>query len=276
MPTARAVELAAPIADVLARASRVIATAEPFQAASSRRRFALGAPDGASAVFLPPFLEAVRQAAPGIDISILQLLPVQGEPAPERAWRNAAADLDAHALDIAVIPHDRAAARFHLRHLYDEDFVIAARAGHWLIDRPSLDAYCAADHLVVSFTGDRDGFVDQELAKRGRSRRVALNVPSFMLALALLAETDLVSALPGRFVAMHGPRFGVVGMAPPLRLPRFRLTAMVPNVALMDAGLAWLLDTLCAIELPGPSRGRAIRRRSGGAERPGRTPVGQP
>ena len=66
-------------------------------------------------------------------------------------------------------------------------------------------------HLVVSFTGDRHGFVDEALAKRGYSRRIALTVPNFMFALAVIAETDLISALPRRFVAMHGARFEVVG-----------------------------------------------------------------
>lgn len=65
--------------------------------------------------------------------------------------------------------------------------------------------------------------------KRGYSRRIALTVPNFMFALAVIAETELVSAMPRRFVAMHAARFGVVALDPPLQLPRFRLTAVAPN-----------------------------------------------
>src|SRR4051812_47947129 len=61
VPTERANELAAPIADILARVQGVVATAEPFDAARSRRRFTIGAPDGASAVLLSPLLAALRQ-----------------------------------------------------------------------------------------------------------------------------------------------------------------------------------------------------------------------
>jgi DNA-binding transcriptional LysR family regulator len=57
VPTARAMELAEPVADVLARARRVISIAEPFDPASSKRRFTLGAPDGILAVVLQPLLE---------------------------------------------------------------------------------------------------------------------------------------------------------------------------------------------------------------------------
>src|SRR6185436_14718837 len=48
VPTARATELAEPIADILARVRSVISTAAPFDPASSSRRFTIGAPDGVS------------------------------------------------------------------------------------------------------------------------------------------------------------------------------------------------------------------------------------
>jgi DNA-binding transcriptional LysR family regulator len=252
VPTARATELAEPIADVLARVRSVISTAEPFDPATSTRRFTIGAPDGVSAVFLPALLGALREAAPGIDIGVRQLLPVQGETSPERAWRSAFSDLEARAMDIAIIPFDRIPARFHQRTLYEEDFVIAARAGHPFADAPTLDRYCGMQHLVVSHTGDAYGFVDRALAEQGRSRRIALTVPNFMFALAVIAETDLISALPRRFVAMHAARFGIVARNPPLPLERFRLTAVAPKAAMTGAGLTWLFDRLAETVPPVP------------------------
>jgi DNA-binding transcriptional LysR family regulator len=244
VPTARATELAAPIADVLARVRSVISTAAPFDPARSTRRFTIGAPDGVSAVFLPPLLAELRQTAPGIDISVRQLLPTQGETSPERAWRSAFADLEARAMDIAIIPSDDIPARFLARSFYEEDFVVSMRAGHPFANAPTLDRYCEMQHLVVSLTGDAYGFVDRVLAEQGRSRRIALTVPNFMLALAVIAETDLISALPRRFAAMHAPRFGVVGLEASLPLGRFRLNAVAPRAAMMDTGLAWLFVVL--------------------------------
>jgi DNA-binding transcriptional LysR family regulator len=244
VPTARAAELAAPIADVLARARSVISTAAPFDPVTSRRRFTIGAPDGVSAVFLPPLLAELRKSAPGIDIGIRQLLPTQGETSPDRAWRAAFADLEARAMDIAVIPSGEVPARFHERTLFEEDFVVAMRAGHRFAKSPTVKRYCEMQHLVVSLTGDPYGFVDEILAKQGHSRRIALTVPNFMFALAVLAETDLISALPRRFAAMHAPRFGVVALESPLPLPRFRLKAVAAKAAMMDMGLVWLFGML--------------------------------
>ena len=88
----------------------------------------------------------------------------------------------------------------------------------------------------------------QYWAKRGLSRRVALTVPNFMFGLAALADTDFISAMPARFVAMHGPRFGVVAVKSPIESPRFRLNLVAPQVALMDAGLAWLVQLLGQVQ----------------------------
>ena len=247
VPTARAIELAAPVADVLARARQVIATARPFDPATSVRRFTVGAPDGISAVFLPRLMAGLGSAAPGIGIAIRQLLPSPGEPSPERAWRNVYAELDDRLTDIAVVPSDHVPARFHSAILYEETFVVAMRAGHPFAEDPSLEAYCRMRHLVVSLTGDPYGFVDQILASHGRTRHVALTVPNFMFALAVLAQSDLVSALPSRFVAMHAARFGVVGIAAPIPLTTFRLHAVAPKVAMMDTGLRWLFDMLTGV-----------------------------
>jgi len=252
VPTARATELAAPIADVLARVRSVLSTAEPFDPARSTRRFTIGAPDGVSAVFLPPLLADLRKRAPGADLSVRQLLPTPGETSPERAWRFAFAELEARAMDIAIVPSGDIPARFLAQTVYQEDFVLAVRAGHPFADDPTLQRYCEMQHLVVSFTGDPHGFVDEVLAKQGYSRRIALTVPNFMFALAVIAETDLISALPRRFVAMYARRFGVVGLEAPLSLGRFRLNAVTPKVAMMDMGLAWLFDLLGRAEQAAP------------------------
>ena len=242
VPTARAVALAGPVADLLAQARNVLASATPFDPATSTRRFVIGAPDGS--VFLAPLLAILRDRAPGIDIGMRQLLPPQGGQSVEQAWTPVFAELEAGLMDIAVAPIDRAPPRFVVRTIYDEDFVVVARARHPFAARPTLQRFCQMQHLVVSKTADPHGFVDDALAGLGLARRVALTVPDFASALATVAETDLIAAMPRRFVAMHAARFAVVSREVPLRLRAFTIKAAVPKVALMDAGLAWLFDVM--------------------------------
>jgi DNA-binding transcriptional LysR family regulator len=259
VPTDRAGELSGPIADVLARARSVLSSAEPFDPQRSTRRFVIGAPDGASAVVMPALMDLLRQQGPGISLGIRQLLPDPGERSPQRAWRGALDDLEARAMDIAILPSEDLPPRFGARLLYQEDFVLAVRAGHPLARRMTLRGYCEAQHLVVSHTGDGFGFVDRKLQEAGRSRRVALTVPNFLFALAIVAESDLVAALPRRLVALHAPRFKLLAVEPPLDLGSFQLQAVMPEVALMDAGLAWLLGLL---ERACPAAGAARKARA--------------
>ena len=132
------------------------------------------------------------------------------------------------------------------------------RAGHPLASDPSLERYCDAQHLVVSLTGDPRGFVDDVLARKNLTRRVALTVPNFMFALAVVAESDLVCAVPRRFAAMHAPRFGVVVLDAPLPLGRFELSLVVPRAALTDAGVAWLVALVEASSSSSPVRAESI------------------
>lgn len=244
VPTARATELADPVADILARVRNVVATAEPFDPATSTRRFMLGAPDGASAVFLLQLLAALKQSAPRVDIGLQQLLPPRTARTVERAWDETLANLEARELDVAIIPIDAMPARFVGRILFEEDFVAVTRPGHPFARTPTLERYCESNHLLVSSSGDPYGFFDMILTGQGRSRRVIVTVPNFMMALAVVAETDLVASLPRRLVAMHAARFDVVASELPFSYPHSTVRAVTTKPAMMDAGIAWLVDTL--------------------------------
>lgn len=248
VPTERAVALAAQVTSALAQVRQMVAAAEPFDAARSARRFTIGAPDGVDAVALPPAIAAIRRAAPGVDLGIKDLQP-----------RDAIAALDARDVDVALYPLDDVPARCVDRPLYDEDFVVAMRAGGERRATLSAEAYCAGQHVLVSKRGDPHGFVDEVLAAHGLRRRVVLTVPSFLWALAMIADSDLLAALPRSFVRVHGPRFGVVAAEPPVPLGRFRILAVAARAAMADAGVAWLMDVLEGSAPRAPPRRRRPR-----------------
>src|SRR5688572_6540903 len=114
VPTERAAALADPIAELLARARRVVSTAAPFDPKTSTRRFTIGAPDGVAAVFLSPLLAELRRRSPGIDIGLRQILPPRTlKPrAAGDVWEPVFADLDNRAMDIAVVPGGAVPPRF--------------------------------------------------------------------------------------------------------------------------------------------------------------------
>jgi DNA-binding transcriptional LysR family regulator len=235
VPTERADTLAPPIADILQRIRGVVANVDGFDAAVSTRRFAIGAPDAVLGVVLPPVLAALGKAAPRIDLGVRTMLP-----------QDALAALDARQVDIALQPLADIPPRFTAARLYEEEFAIAMRSGHPLARRPTLARYCEAAHVLVSTTGDPHGSVDRELDKLGRTRRIAATVPSFLFALALVADTDLVAAVPRRS-AIYARRFGIVLVDPPAPLaPLMRswISVIATRAAMADAGVAWLYEAI--------------------------------
>jgi DNA-binding transcriptional LysR family regulator len=88
----------------------------------------------------------------------------------------------------------------------------------------------------------RDGaaYLDEVLARQGVSRRVALTVPNFLLALAALTDSDLLAAVPKSLVDAHGARFGLASVKPPFPLRRWRLRVVAPRARLADPGVSWL------------------------------------
>jgi DNA-binding transcriptional LysR family regulator len=237
------------VADILDRVRAVVGTALPFDARQSTRRFAIGAPDAIATVALPRVLAEMRRRAPGVVVNVSEVEPGA-----------ALAALDARTIDVACYPLEDLPARFEARPLYEEDFVIAACSGHPLGKKPSLAQYAAAQHVLVSPSGATRGFMDDLLAEHGLSRRIALTVPSFLWALTVIADSDLVGTLPRTLVRAHGERFGVTALEPPLPFGRTRVRAVATRAAMTDAGVAWLMELLQQ-EAPPAQRGSTPRTR---------------
>jgi DNA-binding transcriptional LysR family regulator len=232
-PTARAADLAAPVADILSRVRGVMSSAEPFDASRVRRRFRIGAPDGASTVILPALISTLEREAPGVDLSVRSHMP-----------QTALADLDGGQVDLMVQPLLGVASRFVAAPLFDEEFVIATRVRHPLGKRPSLKRYAEGAHVVVSPAGDPGGIVDVELRAYGLKRRVAVTVPDHLCALATVAHSDLIAAAPRRLTQIYGPRLGVEWRKLPIPIARVPIQVITTRAAMADAGVAWLFNTI--------------------------------
>jgi DNA-binding transcriptional LysR family regulator len=104
----------------------------------------------------------------------------------------------------ALVAQGRVAALRH-RRLAEGRYVCAMRRDHPLAGAPlTLDAFCAASHVLVSFTGRAHGFVDQALASLNRTRLIALTVNQFFTAAQVVASCDHLTVLPHGFLPLTG------------------------------------------------------------------------
>jgi DNA-binding transcriptional LysR family regulator len=245
-PTDRARALAGPVAEVLTRVEGIVSMTGPFDPKTTQRCFTIGAPDAFAAIFLGPFVACLAHEAPGIDIRLLQVMPQYGGRPASQVWQTTLMELDAQRLDVAVLPIGQPPPRFAERLLFEEDFVVAMRKGHPLARKPGLVAYLTAQHILVSAIGDALGVMDAKLAEKGHSRRVALTVPHFMMALAQLAESDLIATLPLHLVERHAARFDLVTHPVPIPWTPDPVRVVASQAAMADAGIAWLFETMAS------------------------------
>lgn len=86
-----------------------------------------------------------------------------------------------------------------------------------------------------------------------------MTAPNFLLALAAVASSDLVVALPRHLAVEYAPRFGAALAEPPIKLAQAPLYLIAPAVALKDEGVAWLYALIreAAAEQPAKPARRA-------------------
>jgi DNA-binding transcriptional LysR family regulator len=163
---------------------------------------------------------------------------------PDRSW----ADLEEDRIDALVVSERLTPKDGVVRKLYDERFVLAQRKGHPRGRRPpDLDAFCALDHVLVSPDGGGfAGITDKTLKAMGRTRRVVASLPSFLLAPALIENSDAVGVLPGRLARLYRGTLDL--FAPPIEIPGFAVQIVWHPRRQGDPAHRWLRGELLAAE----------------------------
>ena len=162
VPTERALELAAPLKQVLSEIEQMLQP-RAFDPREAGMTLTLASTDYALRAVVVPFLARLREAAPGVRAVIV---PVQHE--------RLQAQLESGDVDMALITPETTPVDLHARRLFDERYVCVMRADHPAAARRlTLERFCALDHALVSYAGGSlSGVTDEALARVGRSRRV--------------------------------------------------------------------------------------------------------
>jgi DNA-binding transcriptional LysR family regulator len=165
--------------------------------------FRLAMVDATAVLLMPGLVRAIESQRALANLRVLPLTTRDPRPLLERSEADLAVGNFPEAIAAIAAQGDEATLR-HLR-LYDTRYVCVMRAGHPLArGELTLDAFCAAHHLLVSFSGRPHGFVDQALAALGRRRRIVLTVNQFFTAGQVVIGSDLLTVLPQSFLSATG------------------------------------------------------------------------
>jgi len=221
IPTPRAEALWPEVRSALGRLRGVLAPGE-FDPQADPASFRIAMADATAALFMPSLVAQIEQSGAQANLRSLPL-----------TVRDPSAMLERGDADIAVgfFPDTVAAllaqgegALLRRQRLNEGEYTCVMRRGHPLAKQPlTLDAYCAAHHLLVSLSGRDHGLADQVLAGLNRKRRVVLTVNQYFTAGRVVANSNLLTVLPAYFIESTGYRDQLVCRPLPFALPSLHL-----------------------------------------------------
>ncbi len=236
-PTALALSLAEPVAEVLDRLRQVLAVQAPFDPASTDRVFSVAFSEYAESVLAPPLLEVMAREAPLALLAIRHADRTNAESLLERGEAE---------LAIAVLPEPP--ALYTSLRMLPEAFLTLVRPGHPLAEGPmTVERLAAFPHLLHSANGSRDGALDGPMREAGHPRRLGAVVAHLGAVPDILCRTDMVMTLSARLAQRMAETHGLVLRPCPVELRHMRLSMVFHRRFEADAGHAWLRRTLLSV-----------------------------
>lgn len=228
-PTTRALEIAGPLRQNLDGLERLLLEKAGFDPATARRRFRIAAVDYAQVTLLAPLFRKLSIAAPQLEFEVRQ-------PSLESDR-----DLDAGVLDLLIMPRQPSAPGIVWTPLYRDGYTCIV----W--DRNPARSltparFAAMEHVLVAPRERAGGIVDVVLEENGLTRRVAVQVPTFLLLPHILIGTQRIATIPigmaAELARMHPLRI----VKPPLQIPGFTMSLGWHEIHRNDAGHRWLRE----------------------------------
>jgi DNA-binding transcriptional LysR family regulator len=217
-----------------------------FDPTSATSTFILTMADATAAEMMPGLLGIITAQAPEVSLRVVPLTTRD----PRQLLEDGQADLavghfPAVLADLTARAQAGDTPGFLHHRLFSGDYVCVMRKGHPLSRSPlTLERFCSARHMLVSFSGRPYGFVDEALAALGQRRRVVLTVNQFFTAGKVVAQSDVLTVLPRHFVGVTGYAQDLVLRELPFPVPPIQVDALWHLRKDGDRAHAWLRDQI--------------------------------
>lgn len=244
-PTARGQALWPQVRQALQQLQTSLAPAA-FDPQSASTTFVLTMADATAAELIPRLEAVLSVQAPDVCLRVVPLTTRD----PRRLLEEGQTDLaighfPAVSADLTARAQAGDPVTFLSQRLFSGDYVCVMRKGHPLARGPlTVQRFCAARHLLVSFSGRAFGFVDEALARLDQSRRVVMTVNQFFTAGKVVTHSDLLTVLPRHFVKVTGYADQLVVRELPFPVDPIHVDALWHQRQDTDAAHTWLRSQL--------------------------------
>lgn len=212
VPTPHAASLSPSLKRAMSELDRVVRK-DAFDPLTTTRQFTLALADATQMARFPGLVKLIAKEMPhaqlravGIDTYV------------------SSGGLSSMEIDAALIAQEDKAPGVHMVALYKESSVLAARRGNQRaggrITKAQLAELQHVDVQVAPGRGYRE--LAQTYIRLGIERKVAVTVPSFITAAAVIAKTDFVATIPESLMELFGKQFGlhlIAGSVPKVVTP---------------------------------------------------------
>ena len=230
LPTPRAEGLAAPLGEALRALDAVVGGPPRFDPETSAYSVAVALPD-LLAPLASRMVAGLMSRAPRLQVRLCNLAGslsealARGEPA------------------LALAPVRQVTGRVITRVLGEVQFGVVGRRGHpALRGKLKLEPWLAHGHVVVRLGNEQSNLIETALARNGLSRRVGLEVPSFLAGLFAVAQSDLLINAPVPLVDEVARTLNLTVREAPIRLPRVRIALCWHERFQTDSAHAWVRE----------------------------------
>lgn len=215
-PTKFARDLELPLRAILDGAESLLAGPGAFEPAQATNSFRLSGSDFFSEMLMPDLAAFLGQAAPGVRVQQVDLVP-----------DNYLDTIPRYDVDLALVPDKTFPSWADHEALFRSKFVVIARKDHPRLLRAGvspgstipLDLFCELGHVLFSAEGKLRVMGDAALAKIGRERRVVMTMPVFSGVWRAVAGSDLIALLPEQLAHKVAEAQGLEIFAPPMPVP---------------------------------------------------------
>jgi DNA-binding transcriptional LysR family regulator len=201
-PTPRAEALWPEVRTALGHLRAALSPGE-FNPQTDAASFRIAMADATAALFMPPLVAQIESTEALASVRVLPLATRDPSEMLERGDADLA--IGYFPETVSALTSQGSDSPLRHAHLHDSEYVCVMREGHPLAaGELTLDAFCAADHLLVNFAGRPYGLADQALAALDRKRRIVLTVNQYFTAGRVVANSNLLTVLPAYFVQATG------------------------------------------------------------------------
>jgi DNA-binding transcriptional LysR family regulator len=245
-PTSRAEELWPVVRRAMADLEAAV-TPDTFDVSRASTTFRMAMADATAALWLPFLVRSIERDAPGLNVRMVPLTTREPRPMLLRGDIDLAMGFFPGVVAQLASGQNTVISQIRHERLYTGEYVCVMRKDHPLAnDELTLDKYCEAHHLLVSFSGRAKGLMDEALTALGRQRRILLTVNQFFTAGRVVASSDLITVLPRHLIASTGMAEALVAKELPFELPDVHVDMLWHERDARNPAHKWLRSQLSA------------------------------